>query len=38
MNEMFIEMFVLAVSSGRLTIDFIPERYREEVRKRTREE
>lgn len=35
MNEMFLNMYVLAVETGRLTIDFIPMMYREEVRRLT---
>ena len=35
MNEMFLNMYVLAVETGRLTIDFIPMMYRDEVRRLT---
>ena len=31
MNEMFLNMYILAVESGRLTIDFIPKMYRAAV-------
>ena len=31
MNEMFLNMYVLAVETGRLTIDFIPRLYRRKV-------
>ena len=31
MNEMFLNMYVIAVESGRLTINFIPMMYRTEV-------
>jgi len=33
MNEMFLNMYVLAVETGRLTIDFIPRMYKREVAK-----
>lgn len=32
MNEFILNMYVLAVQSGRFTIDFVPSLYREEVR------
>lgn len=32
MNEMFLSMYILAVETGRLTIDFVPNMYREKVR------
>lgn len=31
MNEMFLNMYVIAVETGRLTIHFIPTMYRAEV-------
>ena len=31
MNEMFLNMYVIAVETGRLTINFIPRMYRAEV-------
>ena len=31
MNEMFLNMYVIAVETGRLTIDFIPMMYKREV-------
>ena len=31
MNEMFLNMYVIAVETGRLTIGFIPMMYRKEV-------
>lgn len=31
MNEMFLNMYVIAVETGRLTIDFIPMIYRAKV-------
>jgi len=31
MNEMFLNMYVIAVETGRLTIDFVPTLYRNEV-------
>ena len=31
MNEMFLNMYIIAVETGRLTIDFIPSLYRREV-------
>ena len=33
MNEMFLNMYVIAVETGRLTIKFIPMMYRAEVAK-----
>lgn len=33
MNEMFLNMYTIAVESGRLTINFIPMTYRTEVAK-----
>ena len=32
MNEMFLNMYVIAVETGRLTIDFVPVMYREKVK------
>lgn len=32
MNEFILNMYVLAVQSGRFTIEFVPPLYREEVR------
>ena len=31
MNEMFLNMYVIAVETGRLTIQFIPTMYRAKV-------
>ena len=31
MNEMFLNMYVIAVETGRLTIQFIPTMYRTKV-------
>ena len=31
MNEMFLNMYIIAVETGRLTIDFIPSLYKMEV-------
>ena len=31
MNEMFLNMYVIAVETGRLTINFIPRMYKSEV-------
>lgn len=31
MNEMFLNMYVIAVETGRLTIDFVPMLYRKKV-------
>ena len=31
MNEMILHMYVVAVDSGRLTIEFVPRLYRSEV-------
>lgn len=31
MNEMFLNMYVIAVESGRLTINFIPTMYKASV-------
>lgn len=31
MNEMFLNMYIIAVETGRLTIDFIPSLYRKKV-------
>ena len=31
MNEMFLNMYVIAVETGRLTINFIPTMYKSEV-------
>ena len=33
MNEMFLNMYVIAVETGRITIDFVPTLYRKEVAK-----
>lgn len=33
MNEMFLNMYVIAVETGRLTIEFVPVMYRGEVAK-----
>ena len=35
MNEMFLSMYVIAVESGRLDIEFVPKMYREKVRELT---
>ena len=35
MNEMFLNMYVIAVETGRLTIDFIPMMYKREVARNT---
>lgn len=35
MNEMFLNMYVIAVETGRLTIEFIPMMYRKKVRELT---
>ena len=32
MNEMFLNMYVIAVETGRLTIGFVPVMYREKVK------
>ena len=32
MNEMFLNMYVIAVETGRLTIEFVPIMYREKVK------
>ena len=32
MNEMFLNMYVIAVETGRLTIEFVPTMYRNKVR------
>lgn len=32
MNEFFLNMYVIAVESGRLTIDFVPSLYRDKVK------
>lgn len=31
MNELFLSMYVIAVETGRLTLDFIPALYRDKV-------
>lgn len=31
MNQMFLNMYVIAVETGRLTIEFIPSMYKKEV-------
>ncbi len=31
MNEFIVNMYVVAIESGRLTIDFVPKRYRQAV-------
>ena len=33
MNEMFLNMYVIAVETGRLTLDFVPVMYRSEVKR-----
>ena len=37
MNEMILHMYVVAVESGRLNIEFVPNMYREKVRELTTE-
>lgn len=32
MNDMFLNMYVIAVKTGRLTIDFVPVMYRAKVK------
>ena len=32
MNDMFLNMYVIAVETGRLTIDFVPAMYRDKVK------
>lgn len=33
MNEIFLNMYIIAVETGRLTIEFVPTLYRDEVKK-----
>ncbi len=33
MNEIFLNMYIVAVETGRLTVDFVPSLYRDEVKR-----
>lgn len=33
MNEIFLNMYVIAVETGRLTVEFVPSLYRDEVKR-----